>query len=253
MLGEPSTDIDRVPPGRDAVELYVRTYTTILRSSGDVPVRALEQAHRNTGSSLHARADESEPDTGALIYALNRLPACFGQVRRVILGQLPENFAEALGTSIEDWQKVQAPARRRQWHFDGQQTLAVHVASPSDVDDLVPTLVAYQIEWNKLHARLNGNRAICSALLSGAPVDVARLQGYLGVGPDDWGRLERALGRELWPTLRAMAEAEKDLTLRLLGGNHVGYAKLTRRWWQPIGTVLTERGLARRPVYFVSP
>ena len=28
------------------------------------------------------------------------------------------------------------------------------LASTSDLDDLIPTLVAYQLEWNKLHALL---------------------------------------------------------------------------------------------------
>jgi hypothetical protein len=45
---------------------------------------------------------------------------------------------------------------------------------------------------------------------------------------------------------------EKDIVVRLLGGTDVGYAKLTRRWWQPIGEALAEHGLRGRPTYFVS-
>ena len=33
---------------------------------------------------------------------------------------------------------------------------------------------------------------------------------------------------------------------------NVGYAKLTRRWWQPIEAMLHEHGLVGRPTYFVS-
>src|SRR5262249_10588575 len=65
-------------------------------------------------------------------------------------------------------------------------------------------------------------------------------------------RLGTALGSAFWPTLRSMAQATKDFSVRLLGGTHVGYAKLTRRWWQPIGVELTRDKLANRPVYFVS-
>ena len=36
----------------------------------------------------------------------------------------------------------------------GTGTLAVLLASTSDLDDAIPTLVAYQLEWNKLHALL---------------------------------------------------------------------------------------------------
>src|SRR6185437_11485944 len=85
------------------------------------------------------------------------LPRCMWQVRRVLLGQLPEQFAAALGESIAHWQSVEAAARRRQWRYDGRSTLAVRIASSSDVDDVVPTLVAYHIEWNKLHALAREN------------------------------------------------------------------------------------------------
>jgi hypothetical protein len=39
--------------GRREVELYIRTYNTLLRSSGEVSLKALVQAHYNIDSSLH--------------------------------------------------------------------------------------------------------------------------------------------------------------------------------------------------------
>ena len=39
--------------------------------------------------------------------------------------------------------------------YDGTGTLAAYIASRSDIDDLIPILVTYQIEWNKLHLLLN--------------------------------------------------------------------------------------------------
>src|ERR687888_1732352 len=132
----------------------------VRRTSGEVRLRAFEPAHRNVDPSLHPGASRSALDAGALIYAVNRLPAVASAVERVLLGQLPEHFARALGARIDEWQPVQAPARRRQWHYDGAHTLAVHVASASDIDDVIPTLVAYQIEWNKLHARLKTEPAL---------------------------------------------------------------------------------------------
>jgi hypothetical protein len=243
------------PGGRDEVELYVRTYSTVLRTSGEVRLRAFDRAHCNVASSLHPAAGSPQPDTGALIYAVNRLPAAVPAVERVILGQLPEHFAQALGTSIEQWQPVQAPARRRQWHYDGDRTLAVHVASASDIDDVIPTLVAYQVEWNKLHARLRADRQVCALVEQpGTPTDedAERVRAHLGIAPDDWQRLRQRWGAEFWPTMRQVAAAEKDFSVRLLGGTHIGYAKLTRRWWQPIGEALAARGLLQRPIYFVS-
>jgi hypothetical protein len=240
---------------RDAVELYVRTYSTILRSSGDVKLRAFEPAHAGTGASLHAGADDPLPDAGALIYAVHRLPRCMDQIERVVLGQLPEQFADALGESIGAWQSVDAAARRRVWRFDGRRTLAVHIASPSDVDDVVPTLVAYQIEWNKLHALAQASPQARALLAAKSAPDAAGRQALgaaLRFPPDDWDRLQSAMGDAFWPTLRAIAAAEKDLSVNLLGGRHVSYAKLFDRWWLPIRDALAVRGLAGCPVYFVS-
>ena len=240
---------------REDVDLYARTYSTVLRSSGEVRLRAFERAHTNVWPSLHGGASSPEPDTGALIYAVNRLPSVAGKVGRVILGQLPEHFAQALGRPLDDWLAVQAPARRRQWHYDGRSTLAVHVASASDIDDVIPTLVAYQIEWNKLHARFRADARIRALVEEGGLPDEAsaeRVREHLSIGLDDWQRLVRALGKAFWPTLRLIATSEKDFAVRLLGGSDVGYAKLTRRWWQPIGEALAQRRLVRRPIYFVS-
>jgi hypothetical protein len=240
---------------REDVELYARTYSTVLRSSGEVRLRAFERAHTNVWPSLHGGASSPEPDTGALIYAVNRLPSVAGKVWRVILGQLPEHFAQALGRPLDDWHAVQAPARRRQWHYDGRSTLAVHVASASDIDDVIPTLVAYQIEWNKLHARFRADARMRALVEEGGLPDEAsaeRVREHLSIGLDDWQRLVRALGKAFWPTLRLIAASEKDFAVRLLGGSDVGYAKLTRRWWQPIGEALAQRRLVGRPIYFVS-
>jgi hypothetical protein len=238
---------------RDAVDLYARTYSTVLRTSGEVHLRAFERAHENVSPSLHADASRREPDAGALIYAVNRLPAVISCVGRVILGQLPEHFSQALGVRLDDWLTVQAPARRRQWHFDGERTLAVHVASVSDIDDVIPTLVAYQIEWNKLHVRVRAEQRVAALLDEPySPSASEQVRTSLGFGVGDWERLASGLGAEFWPTLQRIAVADKDFTVRLLGGTHVGYAKLTRRWWQPIATALTEHGLDGRPTYFVS-
>ncbi len=61
------------------------------------------------------------------------------------------------GFQVEQWQAVTASARRRKWFYDGKNTLAVFIASVSDTDDIVPTLVALQIEWNKFHWLLNAD------------------------------------------------------------------------------------------------
>lgn len=242
-------------PVSHAINLYRRTYTTLLRSTGDIRIQAFVMSHRELESSLHPGAAADQPDAGAFLYTVNRLPREIGRVERIILAQVPEQFVKATGTPIADWQRVQAPARRRDWYYDGERTLAVYIASPSDLDDVIPTLVAYQIEWNKLHECLEANPAVRAAVADaeeppdGLLDEVAR---SFSIGPEDWPRLLKAWGSHAWPTLQAIAAAPKDLRIRLIGGTHIAYAKLIRRWSEPIARLLAEKDLAHRPVYFVS-
>ena len=90
------------PPGTtlrqasDEVELYHRTYTTLLRSSGETLLRVLEPSHAAMGSSLHALAHDMEaPDLGAFLYALRRLPAMIWKSNVIVVGQESEAFARA--------------------------------------------------------------------------------------------------------------------------------------------------------------
>jgi hypothetical protein len=249
------------PPGsgKDDVELYARTYTTILRSSGDVRLQAFVAAHVQLRSSLHGAAGRPEPDTGAFIYALQRLPAAVADVTRVVLGQEGEHFRALLGEGVTHWKRLEAPARRRQWRWDGAGTMTVHVASPSDLDDVIPCLVAFQIEWNKLHAALQGIKRdrpeLTPAWAGMTTPDSAQLDqvgAALGISPDDWLRLQAIWGGHFWRRICQIAAGQKDITVRLLGGHDVGYTRLVRRWWGPIGQTLAQRGLAGRPLYFIS-
>ncbi len=235
-------------PARESVEVYVRTYNTLLRSSGETKIRVLEQTHIGMGSSLHPKAGEPEVDAGAFIYALRRLPLCMMSVRRVILGQSAELFERMLHVDVESWEMQSAPGRRRRYYYDGRETLAAFIASPSDVDDMVPQLVAFQIEWNKIHELLQPEE-----LPAGMPVpEQLALAERLGISEGDWIRLEEIWGPDLLRSLQAIKADEKNCTIRMLGGTQVGYSKTTRRWWEPIQSLLRTEGLEGRPIYFVS-
>jgi hypothetical protein len=56
---KPAPAADRPDWRRDEVELYVRTYSTVLRTSGEVRLRAFEAAHRNVDASLHAAGPQA--------------------------------------------------------------------------------------------------------------------------------------------------------------------------------------------------
>ncbi len=234
-------------PGRDAVELYTRTYATLLRSSGETKLKVLEQSHIGMSSSLHPKAGSVQPDTGALIYALRRLPPSIISVRRIVLGQSAEVFKRALNVDVESWEMQSAPGRRRRYYFDGKGTLAVYIASLSDVDDVVPQLVALQIEWNKLHGLLSAED-LTDIDSTAAQFGVLE---RLGISEDDSLRLLDIWG-DLAAPLRHIQAEEKSFTVRMLGGTQVGYVKATRRWWQPIEALLQTQGVRDRPIYFIS-
>src|SRR2546425_6736859 len=140
-----------------------------------------------------------------------------------------------------------APGRRRRYYYDGKETLAVYIASPSDIEDVIPQLVALQIEWNKLHALLSAE-------------DLARVDSVaeqfqvlqrLGISEDDAIRLVEIWGDLLGPLRRIQGE-KKDFRVGMRGGSQVGYIKATRRWWDPIESLMEAQGVSDRPVYFIS-
>src|SRR3954466_3551305 len=108
----------------DAVELYQRTYSTLLRSSGETRLRVLEPSHRAMGSSLHPPADSDDLDPGAFLYAIRRLPAGIVRARRIVMGQEPDAFARAGVGPLDEWQPVEGPARRRRGYAGGGGTAA---------------------------------------------------------------------------------------------------------------------------------
>ena len=227
--------------GKHAVELYVRTYTTMLQSSGEIKIESLVQAHLGMGSVLHPLAAQPQTDMGALLYAVRRLPDAISRCRHVLLGQSPQGFRAVIHADILGWQAVKAPARRRRWYHDGKNTLAVLIASASDIDDLIPTLVAYQIEWNKLHRALQD---------VDASDEEARQAS--GATEDDWRRLRQAWGDSFDHNLAAIKREECRIVIRLIGGSHIGYARNASRWWLPIAEAMGGMGAREAPIYFVS-
>ena len=229
----------------DEVELYHRTYTTLLRSSGETLLRVLEPSHRTMNSSLHPLAATSEVDLGAFLYAMHRLPAGVWKAGVIVMGQQVEAFERAGIGRVQEWEAVEARARRRRWFDSGQGTLAVLLASTSDLDDLIPTLVAYQVEWNKLHATLRASDA------PGGEPDAAGCAEAYGGAEDDWSRIQEGWGG-LAPFLEEVRGRRLNLRIRMLGGSAVGYARMTRRWWEPVLVSMREQGIEDRPIYFVS-
>jgi hypothetical protein len=250
--------VDRQPPRTtsEEIDLYIRTYYSLLRSSGEVRVRAFEEAHAHSNSSLHSGAREPIPDVAAFAYSAARLPPCMHNIRRVVLGQSHEHF-EAAGFAVREWERVQTRGRRRPLRWDGEHTLAAFITSISDIDDLVPILTAYQLEWNKIRAFLGQSdlgRALAGSEDSVVPaIDLAELARALSLDASGVLTLKAALGDAFSSGLREIARAECDLRVRLLAGSYSQYQRAAQRWWSGIEPCYVRSEAPRRPpIYFVS-
>ena len=223
--------MDRQPPRAttDDIDLYIRTYYSLLRSSGGIRVRAFEEPHAFSESSLHSGARDLDPDVAAFAYSAARLPDCMPQVKWLVLGQSREQF-EAVGLHVRDWARVRTRGRRRLMRWNGRDTLACFITSTSDIDDLVPIVTAYQIEWNKLHRVLS----------AGAELD-----------PTVQATLQEVFGDRLKSELEHISKVPLELSMRLLSGSFVEYQRAAQKWWGEIERAYVF-GEHRRPVYFVS-
>ena len=207
--------------------------------------------HTATNSLLHPGARSERPDISALIYTWLRLPDIVHEVRSVIMGQSTQVFARHGFTDVESWRETPARARRRRFLFDGRGTLACFIASRSDIDDLVPSLTAYQIEWNKLHWLL---RRCPPQLLQeshqAGSAEFVTLAEHLEMPVEDLMRLQAVLGTDFQEWLMLIASKKMDLRIRLLEGSLTEYWRATRAWLDNIERECPR--MTERPVYFIS-
>jgi hypothetical protein len=245
--------MDRTVPrtGSEEIELYIRTYYSLLRSTVDVQIKTLEEAHASMGSSLHLAAKSPHPDITAFVYSILRLPPCIAEVERVILGQSREVFIQHGVDDVEAWQSVMAKARRRRSFYDGKETLACYIASRSDIDDLIPMLTAFQIEWNKLYLLLQGEQV--KGFLEN-PVEgdegLVVLANGIGIELEDLSYLHQVWGDEFWSMMKIISTGKKRLRVRLLTVSLNDYRRATQIWWEHIESAVPS--ILHRPVYFIS-
>jgi len=235
----------------DEIELYLRTIYSLLRSTTEVQIRTLEEAHAGIHSSLHPDVRKQSPDMSAFIYTVLRLPECILDVELVIMGQSLEVFKRHGFAKVEKWQPVSAAARRRRCFFNRQDTLACFIASQTDIEDIIPTLTAFQIEWNKIHfllQRLPGGMKLQSA--ASDPQAYLTLAKTLEISLEDLNRLESIWGSHFIENLTHIANRKCAFRVQLLSGSLSEYWRSTRAWWENIERAFP--ALLERPVYFIS-
>lgn len=232
----------------DEIDLYIRTIYSLLRSTTDVQIRSLEEVHAGMNSSLHIEARKDSLDTSAFIYTTLRLPSCISEISTIVLGQSSLVFARHGYQDVESWQQVYSKARRRPTYFDKSGTLAVFIASQSDIEDVVPVLTGFQIEWNKIHNLLTRDNHFVADQVN--DLDTKKLAALLDISSDDASRLITIWGKDASVILSQIASQRCNFKIRLLSGSLSEYWRATRIWYDNIEK--SQPKLLDRPVYFVS-
>ncbi len=243
--------------GSEEIELYMRTYYSLLRTTDEVQIQSLVETHQGMDSLLHIKAGEEALDVSAFIYSSLRLPTCIRQTRLVVMGQSEGVFDQRGFPHVERWQSVSARGRRRRVFFDGEETLAVYIASVSDIDDLVPILTAFQIEWNKMHFRLRSSSVFAD--LETCVAQERPLNDYtcslvaetLGIYQDELAQLREIWGDEFISLMYDIGRGRKLMAIRTLNSSWSEYRRATQRWWEDI-VAHAPVDLDERPVYFIS-
>ena len=221
----------------DEVELYHRTYTTLLRSSGETLLRVLEPSHRSMNSSLHALAATGELDLGAFLYAMRRLPAGIWQAgdRDGPGGARRSSAPASADRGVGRRRGAGAPpplVRRPPGHDGGAAGLHVGPRRPDPDARRLPGGVE-QAPRAAARRRPAGRRRARPA---------AYAEAYGGAA-EDWIRIREAWGTSPRSSTRSPTR-RLNLRIRMLGGSQAGYARMTRRWWAPVRRAWTSRASA---------
>lgn len=224
-----------------SVNRFVKLTYKTLASTGFVPLQRLEFAYRSMESIIHQGLENQNPDVTVLKYVCSRLPMSIFRIEHVLIGQ-SESFFKESGVDIDSCREVFAKARRRRYMFDGKSTLLVFIASKSDLDDVIPSLIALQIEWNK-----------CYMLLQGVELDhmdTEKLAAQLHLQTTDMEKLICLFGPTLFETMKTMQSRTCDFRIKNFEASYCRYRKETEIWWNHIQEKFP--AIEAKAIYFIS-
>ncbi|HKL57484.1 MAG TPA: hypothetical protein VJ854_03725 [Sphaerochaeta sp.] len=226
------------------IKRFTKLMYKTLRSSARVPLQRLESTYMEMECSIHEQARESAFDYGAFMYVTSRLPFCIFSTNKILLGQ-SESFLKESGVEISDCTEVYAKARRRRYLFDGKDTLIAFISSKSDIDDVFPSLLALQIEWNKAYTLLKGasfslpDKESFLAFSEALSLTEEQRLGFTGL-----------FGPSLPSVIKALSSGPCDLHVQNFEASYSRYRKETEIWWKHIQESCP--GIDERPIFFVS-
>ena len=125
---------------------HIKNYYSKLETKKPVKISEFLQTFKDLNPLLHKLASDKKPDVSAQNYSSTRLPDIINEVKHIVIGHHKDDFTKA-HYNIASWQKSFSTNRRRRMYYnDNLKTLACLTTSDSDIDDLVNSLISYQIE-----------------------------------------------------------------------------------------------------------
>ena len=244
--------MDRTIPssGSEEIALYTRTYYSLLRSSREVKLKTLIEAHAHPIRAAHpcrfGRTGYVGVHLWTAAHARLSRQRCQAGRHGAITTRLYRAWLSRCGNVAARSSTCQASTLllRR------QSTLAVYIASRSDIDDIVPTLTAFQIERRKLRRRFRHDHVITLLEMRRktglSDNDLTALEDLTGVSADDLDRLQTIWQADTVDRLLSLARTKFALNspaLRIAGRLSSRHAQLvgTRR------TSCTRNRLRRSP------
>ena len=234
---------DLIRTSEKTIEAHRRFYLNALESGKEIKISSLVETYKEMKPLLHDNLDQSSLGSSVFKYTLDRLPDCIYKAKTIFITQ-SEKEVEKFKLIPGTWQKTRARSRRRVLFFNrATNTLICFITSSSDIDDLVNTLIAYQIEWGKL-----------KGLLKGEYQQFIETEDFssLGISQDDWEKIKNSLGKDWQEKILSLSQKEEDISLFLFKPTWMGYRQIAQDWWNKASQCLLLVDSESIPIYFVS-
>jgi CRP-like cAMP-binding protein len=192
--------------------LYARMLTLLDRR--EFLLSQLIDAYRDLAPALHPHLESDRIDTGALNYAVNRLPAGVTRTNFYYLtGDLPPLYSDP----DSKFEAVRSRARRRSaWECMPGKLLILLRDGISDVTDFLTCLSLYAIEARKIRHRLRNSdvlRELKELVERPDPARAAKLLDVLDLSAEERAGLEALWPDDLIVRLRDILLHHEDVAL----------------------------------------
>lgn len=222
------------------VRQHIRNCFSKLLTGLEFPVKDLEDSYRQMAPTIHQNVFGDKIDVDVLNYCLNRIPSQILFTKNIVLGQNRKKIISA-GYEINSWEEVISKKRRRRnFYSSDSSTLVSILTSDTDLGEIVNILIAVEIEFNKIKAKLNQN------IDSKIPISQV-----LGFDEQNWLKFSTILGGLDTDYLDKIKNFS-GFNIKLINYESGAYSDLVTDWWQTLLQRIIIFGLEDIPVYFIS-